>query len=57
MQPGSRGTLILSGTQMPLPFTVRAQAEGIAHLAFELDAAVAGAFGPILERVTGRRAA
>ena len=57
MQQGSRGTLVLSGTQLSLPFTVRAQAEGIAHLAFELDAAAASAFAPILERLTARRAA
>jgi hypothetical protein len=42
---------------LSLPFTVRAQAEGIAHLAFELDAAAASAFAPILERLTARRAA
>jgi hypothetical protein len=57
MQPGSRGTMVLGGTQLTLPFIVRAQAEGLAHLAFELDAAAAVAFGPVLEQVTGRRAA
>jgi methyl-accepting chemotaxis protein len=61
MHPGTRGTLILNGTQASLPFVVRAQgdgtADGTAHLLFELDAAAAAALRSVLERAGARRAA
>jgi len=57
MQPGSRGVLVLSGTQVSLPFSVRSRADGIAHLAFVLDAAAVADFRPILKRAVGRDAA
>ncbi len=54
---GTRGSLTLTGFDAPLPFNVRAAADGQLHILFEVDAATAAKFRSVPERLTTRRAA
>jgi methyl-accepting chemotaxis protein len=54
---GCAGTIAVEGSAFPVPFTVRACAQGRLHVAFASDSAATAAFEPILERVAQRRAA
>jgi len=54
---GTRGSLTVTGFDMPLPFNVRAAADGQLHVLFELDAATAAKFRSMPERLTVQRAA
>jgi methyl-accepting chemotaxis protein len=57
LTPGARGTLELEGVRVPLPFVVRAQADGVLRLAFDLDQSSAAAFRSWFEGRRWRRAA
>ena len=48
----SRGTLMLDGVDLRLPFVVRSVEDGGLHVAFELDARTAERFSSIPERMT-----
>ena len=54
---GSRGTLLIDNVGFTLPFSVRAVADGVLHMAFELDEATAARFRPMPERLSTKRAA
>lgn len=54
---GGRGTLDVDGVGFSLPFNVRAVEGDIMHVAFDLDAATAARFEPVVERLAMRRAA
>ncbi len=54
---GDRGTLRLEGVSSALPFTVRDQADGMLHVAFDLTEAQSSALRAVLDRVGQRRAA
>jgi methyl-accepting chemotaxis protein len=54
---GASGTLAVDGVNSALPFTVEAVAEGVAHVAFALDAAATGSLRQALRRFAGRLAA
>ena len=54
---GDRGTLQLDGVSSALPFTVRDQADGTLHVAFDLTAAQSSALRSVLGRVGQRTAA
>jgi methyl-accepting chemotaxis protein len=55
--PEARGVLAIQGVADRLPVVVRQQAEGLLHLAFDLDAATAERFRGMPERLAQRRAA
>ena len=54
---GTRGELGLDGANFELPFTVRASEADVLHLAFELEAALAGRFEAFVDGLPARRAA
>jgi methyl-accepting chemotaxis protein len=54
---GARGSLEVDRIGMKLPFIVRSADAGLAHLAFELDAADAARFAQMLKQIGLRRAA
>ncbi len=54
---GDRGTLRFDGVSSALPFTVRDQADGKVHVAFDLTEAQSSALQAVLGRVGQRRAA
>lgn len=54
---GDRGTLDIDGVGFALPFTVRVSENGALRIAFAPDAATAGRFSGVPERLAQRRAA
>lgn len=54
---GTRGSLAVTGFDMPLPFQVRAAGDGQLHVMFELDAATAAKFRSVPKNLAAHRAA
>jgi methyl-accepting chemotaxis protein len=54
---GDHGSLRLEGVSSPLPFTVRDQADGMMHVAFDLTEPQSSALRTVLDRIGQRHAA
>jgi methyl-accepting chemotaxis protein len=54
---GARGILDIDGVRLPLPFIVRAADDEGLHVSFELDAATAAVFRPMIQRLAAQSAA